>query len=55
MDTLDRIRNELIETFLQNHGAVTHHHGMGKLFSKFLDPEHLRVQKKLEDPLFGGV
>lgn len=49
---LERIRKGLVDTFLAIGGAITHHHGYGKYFSEYVEPEIARLQSKLEDPLF---
>lgn len=53
--TLDTVRDGLIRTFTENGGAVTHHHGIGPFFRKYLDHELLETQDKLRDPLFDRV
>ena len=52
IETLDRIRDGLIHTFTGNGGSVTHHHGYGRFFSKYVDREILKIQDRLDDPLF---
>lgn len=51
-DTLERIRDGLVRAFTENGGAVTHHHGTGAFFRKYVDRDTLLLQEKLDDPLF---
>ncbi len=54
MEVLPEVRNELVNSFTSNGGSVTHHHGRGYFFSKYIDPELREMQRKLDDPLFTG-
>ena len=55
METLDAVRDGIIKAFIRNHGAITHHHGMGALFRPYLDSHHLDLIKMIRDPMYGGV
>ena len=53
-EALSAVRDALIRTFLANDGSVTHHHGKGYFFNKYVNPDLKGMQHKLEDPLFSG-
>lgn len=53
--TLNTVRDGLIGTFTENGGAVTHHHGNGPFFSRYLDHNLSEAQNRLSDPLFERV
>ena len=55
IETLDAVRDGIIKAFLRNHGAITHHHGMGALFRPYLDGSHMSLMKRIRDPMYGGV
>lgn len=52
--TLMKVRENMIQCFVSNGGTVTHHHGKGKFFTPFMNPEFLKMQDKFNDPLFAG-
>lgn len=52
---LDKVRDGLIRTFTENGGSVTHHHGVGAFFRKYVDSSLLEMQDRLADPLFRRV
>ncbi len=54
LDTLLKVREELVSCFVSNGGTMTHHHGKGALFHKNMDRELERMQARLADPLFSG-
>ncbi len=54
METLSAVRDGLIRTFISNGGSVTHHHGKGYFFSRYMKPDLKDIQLKLEDRLFTG-
>lgn len=51
---LTEIRDRLIRTFIANGGSVTHHHGKGRFFNQYIDPQLLKAQDVYSDPLLGG-
>ncbi len=53
--TLSKVRDGLIRSFLRNGGSVTHHHGIGALFTQYLDEPHMNLVRMMRDPLMGGL
>ncbi len=53
--TLVTIRNELMEVILSKGGTITHHHGIGSYFTKYVNPLVLNVQRYLRDRRFKQV
>lgn len=55
VETLARVRDTLMKAFLRNGGSVTHHHGIGSLFTQYLDESRIRLIRKLRDPLMEDI
>jgi alkyldihydroxyacetonephosphate synthase len=54
LDLLLDVRDRLIKSFSANGAAITHHHGSGEYFRKYLDPGLEKRMDSMKDPLFSG-
>lgn len=54
LETLMKVREELINCFVSNGGTMSHHHGKGTLFRKHMDSQLETFQDRFNDPLFSG-
>ena len=52
MELLEHMRDAIMDEFMKNGCAVTHHHGPGKYLEKYLDEKLLARGRMLQDPLF---
>jgi alkyldihydroxyacetonephosphate synthase len=50
---LSQIRDQLENQFILNGGSVTHHHGIGSYFRRYVGKEKLNILRMLEDPVLG--
>ncbi len=49
---LNEVRTALLETFRENGGSITHHHGIGSYFTGSLDSGKKALIRLLQDPVF---
>ena len=52
MKLLENVRDVIMNTFIENGCAVSHHHGPGKYLEKYLDEKITPIRKRIYDPLF---
>ncbi len=52
VEDLDTIRDHIVQTFLSSGGSITHHHGIGNEFRKYLSDGLKSIQDKASDPIF---
>ena len=51
-DDLVHLRKGMVQSFLDNKGSISHHHGLGNYLDGFLDAGRKNLIKKLDDPVF---
>lgn len=51
-ETLLEVRQNIEETILAESGSITHHHGIGTYFEKYLDEPVKKLQKSMHDSMF---
>lgn len=51
-ETLMQVRKNIEETILAESGSITHHHGIGTYFEKYLDEPVKQLQRSLHDSMF---
>ncbi|EQD81035.1 flavoprotein, partial [mine drainage metagenome] len=55
MDFLNKVRDGILQEFVRNGCAISHHHGPGKYLEKYLDPNIINIRNRMSDPLFSEV
>ncbi|MHB8553298.1 MAG: FAD-binding oxidoreductase [Thermoplasmataceae archaeon] len=55
MDLLNKVRDGILQEFVRNGCAISHHHGPGKYLEKYLDPNIINIRNRMSDPLFSEV
>ncbi len=50
---LIRLRRKLVQGFIENGGAITHHHGIGTEFASLVDEGRKALFSLVEDPVLG--
>ncbi|MGC8506401.1 MAG: FAD-binding oxidoreductase [Thermoplasmata archaeon] len=52
VEDLDTIRDHIVQTFISSGGSITHHHGIGNEFRKYLSDGLKSIQDRVSDPVF---